>query len=287
MRLGGVCGSKKNWSFFFKIRGLMECCLIFQRNKLQTFCLCGETFLNFNWDYVWFERNLPRSCRTYGKVQQKVVILSRIKHSQQKIVVKCLEKEEISNCNNVFYRLDLIFLNKLDLKGYYYYQRVIAMSGGDAYISKKKDGLPSKDDEEWIQNTLDSFTNRQTALFKRWVSCKLPGVKETKNRLIVLTPLRFLCIRKRAFGRSIHKIIRVIDFIGIEVDGSNDKDTAVTIETCPFAVDNSIIQSRQSKSVQVLQYQFRFLKDIDKEFLDILQWLKGVNINTNTNNVPT
>ncbi|ETO25607.1 hypothetical protein RFI_11529 [Reticulomyxa filosa] len=147
------------------------------------------------------------------------------------------------------------------------------MNSTDTYISKKKDGLPSKDDEEWVKSTLNSLTSKQTALFKRWVNARVPGMKEPKSRLVVLTPLRLLCVRKRPFGRSIHKIMRVIDFVGIDVnENGSDKETIVTIDTCSFAPDNSITQARQAKNLKTLQFYFHFPKDIDKEFLEILQW---------------
>ncbi|ETO33562.1 hypothetical protein RFI_03540 [Reticulomyxa filosa] len=147
------------------------------------------------------------------------------------------------------------------------------MTTADTYISKKKDGLPSKDDDDWIKTALDSLTNKQAALFKRWVNCFVPGMKTTKSRLIVLTPLRLLCIRKKKFGRSIHKIVRLMDFVVVDVnDQKSEKETLVTIDTCSFPADSSLTQSRQAKSLKTLQLQFYFVKDIDKEFLEMLQW---------------
>ena len=85
------------------------------------------------------------------------------------------------------------------------------------YISSKKDGLPEKDDFKFVGSLLSSFMNPQTALFQRWCEVKLPKTKDLKRRLIILTPLRFIIIRKRTFGRSVQKKIPLINISEFKV----------------------------------------------------------------------
>ena len=72
------------------------------------------------------------------------------------------------------------------------------MATFSTYQSKKRDGLPSKDDAKWVEELLGKFMNRQTALFMRWLNVKLPLKKDDRERLIIITPLRIILIKKKS-----------------------------------------------------------------------------------------
>ena len=122
---------------------------------------------------------------------------------------------------------------------------LLSMASFNSYQSKLLDGLPSKDDGKWVEELLDKFMNPQTALFMRWLTLKLPNKKDTKTRLVVVTPLRIILIKNKTFGRSVHRKYRIIDIISVTV---NDDDSAVTecrITHCDFPPELSISRSRE------------------------------------------
>lgn len=151
------------------------------------------------------------------------------------------------------------------------------MSGHfNTYQSKSKEGLPQKDDVKWVSELLSRFMNRQTALFQRWINVDLPGKKVTKSRLVVITPLRLLFIRKKTFGRAVHSKYRIVDFYNIAIDELSAADiTKCQIKTCAYPPELSMSRSREKQNqteLNVDRITLHLPKDIDREFLDILQW---------------
>ena len=149
------------------------------------------------------------------------------------------------------------------------------MASFSTYQSKLRTGLPSKEDGKWVEELLGKFMNRQTALFMRWLHLKLPAKKENRERLVVITPLRIILIKTKTFGRSVHRKYRIIDIISVKVDDTNEKHTECQITHCDFPPELSISRSREklkSKECETSSVTIYLPKDIDREFLDILQW---------------
>ena len=127
-----------------------------------------------------------------------------------------------------------------------------------------------------LNELLGKFQNRQTSLFMRWLQVKLPLKKENRERLIIITPLRIILIKKKAFGRSVHRKYRIIDILSVIVDDeSNSKHSECILGHCDFEPTLSISRSREklkNKLIQKNQIIIYLPKDIDREFLDVLQW---------------
>ena len=149
------------------------------------------------------------------------------------------------------------------------------MASFSTYQSKLRDGLPSKDDGKWVEELLDKFMNRQTALFMRWLTLKLPNKKDTKTRLVVVTPLRIILIKNKTFGRSVHRKYRIIDIVSVAVRDGDPAVTECEITHCDFPPELSVSRSREKLKNDEYESSSVTLflpKDIDREFLDILQW---------------
>eukprot|EP01083_Nonionella_stella_P209103 758280_1 len=114
------------------------------------------------------------------------------------------------------------------------------MASFSTYQSKLRDGLPTKDDANWVEELLGKFMNRQTPLFMRWLNIKLPTKKDNRNRLVVITPLRIILIKTKTFGRSVHRKYRIIDIIGVNVNNNDNKYTECIITQCDFPPELSI-----------------------------------------------
>eukprot|EP01083_Nonionella_stella_P314263 1131504_1 len=148
------------------------------------------------------------------------------------------------------------------------------MASFSTYQSQLRTGLPTREDGEWVEQLLGKFMNRQTALFLRWLDISLPSKKELRKRLVVITPLRIILIKTKTFGRSVHRKYRIIDITSVQV-AENKDTTDCIIRQCDFPPELSLSRSREKlKNKEFAEGAITIVlpKDIDREFLDILQW---------------
>ena len=72
-----------------------------------------------------------------------------------------------------------------------------------------------------------------------------------------------------------HRKYRIIDILSVSVDCSNPKQTECTLLHCDFPPELSISRAREKLKNGIIQSGniiIHLPQDIDREFLDVLQW---------------